>query len=108
MNKKYSIILLGVSVIIIIVIIFITTKALVANSPNNRGQPYIGLCPPNQEICPPEKMSFQIEECETDGVAEPCFWYYQYNPELCNADNKCTKLVIFFSGGNMGCDDVFV
>lgn len=41
-----------------------------------------------------------------NGVSEPCYWRYEYNAPACG-QGACSKMVIFFSGGEMNCDDSY-
>ncbi len=51
------------------------------------------------------QASYTVKDCQIDGVSEDCYWRYRYNPNVCGKDTACSKLVIFFSGGEMGCDE---
>lgn len=49
-----------------------------------------------------------VSQCEgINGSDLPCYWRYQYNDSVCGMGNPCNKLVIYFSGGGMVCDDGF-
>ncbi|NOZ86582.1 MAG: hypothetical protein GXP49_09980 [Deltaproteobacteria bacterium] len=48
--------------------------------------------------------SFLVEDCR-DSIDEPCFWRYRVDRTICPVSHPCSKLLILFSGGDMGCDD---
>ena len=51
---------------------------------------------------------FKIVECEgLNGSDMPCYWRYIYDDTLCSASAPCDKLVIYYSGGGMTCDEGF-
>ncbi|MCB1154549.1 hypothetical protein KDL45_12925, partial [bacterium] len=47
--------------------------------------------------------NFVIEECEDAGTGhEECAWRYRVNADRCTGA-QCSKLVIYFAGGDMKC-----
>lgn len=55
----------------------------------------------------PAQGETTVQMCSgMNGVQEPCYWRYQYNAPSC-AGGACSKMVIFFSGGEMNCDDSY-
>lgn len=61
-----------------------------------------------QSGVPEPKAEFQLTSCQSlNGVKENCYWHYRFNPEVCSASKPCSKLLVFFSGGEMSCDDAF-
>jgi hypothetical protein len=56
----------------------------------------------------PAEAEFYIEECSgLNSVDQECYYRYRYDPEQCGGDAKCSKLVIYFSGGDMRCDESY-
>ncbi|MEO6077637.1 MAG: hypothetical protein ABIP54_02530 [Candidatus Andersenbacteria bacterium] len=48
-----------------------------------------------------------VQSCAgMNGVNEPCYFRYEYNANACGG-GACSKMVIFFSGGEMNCDDSY-
>jgi hypothetical protein len=74
----------------------------VGGDPTLLGDP-AGTGDPNPQT-PPDEVDHTIDACR-DVVDEPCFWKLRFDPTLCNAASPCDKLVVFFSGGDMSCDD---
>ena len=55
----------------------------------------------------PSQGQTTLQSCSgMNGVSEPCYWRYEYNANAC-AGGACSKMVIFFSGGEMNCDDSY-
>jgi hypothetical protein len=64
-------------------------------------------CCPGTPSVPPE-AEFYVEKCQgLNSVDQECYYRYRYDPEQCGGDAKCSKLVIYFSGGGMKCDESF-
>ncbi|MCE9642848.1 MAG: hypothetical protein K8Q97_00830 [Candidatus Andersenbacteria bacterium] len=58
-------------------------------------------------VPPPSQGQTTVQSCSgMNGVSEPCYWRYEYNANAC-AGGACSKMVIFFSGGEMNCDDSY-
>jgi hypothetical protein len=56
----------------------------------------------------PVRGEFTIDSCSgLNGSAEKCYWRYLFNAEKCSEQRPCSKLVVFFSGGEMTCDESF-
>jgi hypothetical protein len=56
----------------------------------------------------PAEDEFYIEECRgLNSVDQDCYYRYRYDPEQYNSDAGYSKLVIYFSGGGMKCDESF-
>ena len=56
----------------------------------------------------PAEDEAYVEECNgLNSVNQDCYYRYRYDPERCGSDARCSKLVIFFSGGEMNCDDSY-
>jgi hypothetical protein len=53
---------------------------------------------------PPSTLRRTLDGCR-DAVDEPCFWLGRFDPAHCSGPAPCDKLVILFSGGDMGCDN---
>lgn len=54
----------------------------------------------------PVREEGTVPECKPFGVSgHSCRWLLRYEPFQCTPRNPCSKLVIFFSGGNMSCMD---
>jgi len=52
-----------------------------------------------------EKM---VSACSKfDHTSESCYWNFRYDQKHCSVKKPCDKLVIYFSGGEMNCDDSF-
>jgi len=60
--------------------------------------------PTDADAPPPEEQLFLVDECKGDAGSEACAWRYRYNKDKCSIDNPCSKLLLFFSGGEMSCD----
>lgn len=61
-----------------------------------------------QKTAPAPEGQFNIDVCKgMNNLDETCYWRYQYDSTKCNPEKPCSKLVIFFSGGEMNCDDSY-
>jgi hypothetical protein len=48
--------------------------------------------------------SFEVDACAgIDGIPEPCAWRYEFNEQRCTRENPCSKLVVFYAGGDQDC-----
>ena len=66
------------------------------------------LPPMQNTIVPPLEDQFSVNGCSgLGGNRESCYWRYAYDNTVCNKKNPCSKLVMYFSGGEMHCDDSF-
>lgn len=55
-------------------------------------------------LTPPPEGRFEVGLCAgIDRIDEACVWTYQFDDTVCTAESPCSKLVIFFSGGEMSC-----
>lgn len=55
--------------------------------------------------CVKNEAAFTVDSCAgLNGINEACYFRYRYASNPC-AGGKCSKLLIFFSGGEMNCDD---
>ena len=59
---------------------------------------------PRDADTPPSTLQRTLDGCR-DAVDEPCFWLGRFDPAQCSGPAPCDKLVILFSGGDMGCDN---
>lgn len=60
------------------------------------------------KISPALQGQVTLGECKgMNGVNESCYWRYQYDNTVCSKTKPCSKMVVYFSGGEMSCDDTY-
>jgi hypothetical protein len=70
----------------------------------------LSSCSLNEDTQKPGALQYgsgtnAVSECATLGSgSQKCDWTFLYDPDAC-AGEKCSKLVIYFSGGQMSCPD---
>ena len=50
------------------------------------------------------RAEFTLDECKDGAGGEACYWRLYFNGLKCSQKKPCSKLIVFFSGGDMGCD----
>lgn len=61
-----------------------------------------------QKATPAQEGQSTVDACMgMNDIDEACYWRYQYDTTKCSPEKPCSKLVIFFSGGEMNCDDSY-